>query len=84
MSHYNTILSQLLTLIPRHDFETLVRNHENDRYVKHFDSWNQLTALLYTQASGKESLRDMQNALTVQETKQYHLGEKGSRKGVVS
>ncbi|NOX08661.1 MAG: DUF4372 domain-containing protein [Gammaproteobacteria bacterium] len=27
MSHYNTAFSQLLKLIPRHEFETLAKQH---------------------------------------------------------
>lgn len=74
MAHYNTILNQLLTLIPRHEFDRLTRGHQSDRYVKRFSTWNQLTTLLYAQASGKDSLRDIQNALAAQGAKTYHLG----------
>lgn len=72
--HYNTILYQLQTLIPRHQFETLTNNHQNNRYVKTFNCWNQFTVMLYAQASGKDSLRDIQNALATQYHKLYHLG----------
>jgi len=74
VAHYNTILHQLLTLIPRHQFESLVQTHDNDRYVKTFTSWNQLTTMLYAQASSKDSLRDIQNGLAAQGHHLYHLG----------
>ena len=74
MSHYNTIMKQLLDLIPRHQFETLVGNLGGDQYVKKFTTWNQFTSLLYAQASGKNSLRDIQNGLAAQSSKLYHLG----------
>lgn len=74
MAHYNTILHQLLSLIPRHQFENRVRQLQGDRYVKKFTTWNQLTVLLYSQASGKSSLRDIQNALSSQVNHLYHLG----------
>jgi hypothetical protein len=74
MSHYNTVLHQLLGLIPRHQFDTLVEALDGDRYVKTFSTWNQLTALIYAQASGKESLRDIQNGFAVQPGRLYHLG----------
>jgi Transposase DDE domain/Domain of unknown function (DUF4372) len=77
MGHLNTIMSQLLTLIPRHDFETLVSRWDADRYVKRFTAWNQLTTLLYAQAGDKKSLRDIQNGLTAQSSKLYHLGLPG-------
>lgn len=74
MSYYSTILNQVLQIIPRHQFETLVRNHNGDRYVKRFSCWNQLTTLLYAQASGKESLREIEQGLAVNDMRLYHLG----------
>lgn len=72
--HSNTILSQLLTLIPRHQFDQAVSEYSGNRYVKKFTTWNQLTTLLYAQSSGKNSLRDIQTALGTQQPKLYHLG----------
>ena len=74
MSHSNTILSQVMQLIPRHQFETIVKNHSGNHYVKRFDCWNQLTTLLYAQASGKESLREIEQGLAVNDARLYHLG----------
>ena len=74
MSYSNTIMRQLLDLIPRHQFETLVSKLGGDHYVKKFTTWNQFTTLLYSQASGKNSLRDIQNGLAAQFSKLYHLG----------
>lgn len=74
MSHYNTVLNQLLTHIPRHQFEKLSQTYKTDRYVKSFSSWAQFTTLLYAQAGGKSSLRDIQNAMAAQGSKLYHLG----------
>lgn len=74
MAHYNTILHQLLSLVPRHHFDTRVRELQGDRYVKKFSTWHQLAVLLYAQASGKTSLRDIQNALDSQANHLYHLG----------
>ena len=84
MAHYNTIMNQLLTLIPRHQFETLVKSHSGDRYVKHFNCWNQFTVMLYAQASSKDSLRDIQNGLTAQQNKLYHLGLKSIRRSTLA
>lgn len=78
MGHYNTIMNQLLTHIPRHQFDTLVKQSGGDRYVKSFSTWNQLAILLYAQASGKNSLRDIENATMAQHSKFYHLGIQGS------
>lgn len=42
--------------------------------MKRFNCWNQLTALLYAQASGKDSLREIEQGLQIQDSKRYHLG----------
>ncbi len=72
--HYNTIMNQLQTFIPRHRFENLVSRHFGDRYVKTFNCWKQLTVMLYAQISGKDSLRDIVNAFLAQAGKLYHVG----------
>ena len=74
MSQYTTILNEVSNLLPRHEFEKLVKQHECDRYVKKFTSWNQLITMIYAQASGKQSLRDIQQALEVNSNRLYHLG----------
>jgi len=74
MSHYNTIMHQLLNLIPRHHFDRLVLGLDSDRYVKTFTSWNQLATMLYAQGGGKQSLRDIENGLQAQRGRLYHLG----------
>lgn len=74
MAHYSTIMNELLHLIPRHRFETIVNNSYGNRYVKRFDCWNQLTVLLYAQVSGKDSLRDIEHGFKVNAGRLYHLG----------
>jgi len=59
MAYLNSILSQLLVHVPRHDFQSLVSQHKADRHVKRFTTWNQLVTLLYAQAGDKKSLRDI-------------------------
>ena len=70
----NTVMHQLLLLLPRHQFDQAVSAYGGDAYVKKFSTWNQLTVLLHAQASGKNSLRDIQTALGTQQPKLYHLG----------
>lgn len=74
MAHYNTVFHQLLQLVPRHHFESRVRELNGDRYVKKFTTWNQLTVLLYAFASNKSSLRDIENGLNSHLKHLYHLG----------
>ena len=84
MSHYNTILNQVLQLIPRHQFETIVKKRSGDRYVKRFDCWNQLATLLYAQTSGKDSLRDIEQGLSINDSRLYHLGLPAIKRSTLS
>ncbi len=74
MAYANTIFNQLLNFVPRQHFNAFVRQHEADRYVKKLTTWNQFIALLYAQATGKESLRDIETGLLIQSEKWAHLG----------
>jgi hypothetical protein len=74
VAHYNTILHQLVSLLPGHQFDKFVEDLDGDRYVKTFSTRSQLTTLLYAQAGGKQSLRDIENGLLAQGSRLYHLG----------
>ncbi len=51
-----------------------VGQHEADKYVKTFSCWNQLTTMLYAQATHKDSLRDIQTGLTILDSAWRELG----------
>jgi len=74
LAYSTTILNQLLNLLRGHDFENAVAAVSGDRYVKYFGAWQQLVVLLYAQASGKDSLRAIQNGLCAHPGQLYHLG----------
>lgn len=84
MSHYTTVLNEMLNLLPRHQFEALVNKHDNNRYVKRFNSWHQLVTMLYAQSSGKQSLRDIQRGLEANPARLYHLGLPGIKRSTLS
>jgi len=70
----NTIFGQLLQLISRHGFKKCVDRYTGDKYTKRFNCWQQLIVLLYSQARGLKSLRDITISLCSQHRKWYHLG----------
>lgn len=84
MSHINTIYNQLLQLLPRHQFETLVKRYDGDRYVKYFTCWHQFMTLLYAQVRAKDSLRDIQTSLSAQSDRWYHVGLKAIKRSTLS
>ena len=61
--YYNSIYSQLFNVIPRYRFEKIVKKSGEDRYCKQFTAWKQFLTLLFAQISGKDSLREIENAL---------------------
>jgi hypothetical protein len=80
----STILSQLLSFLPKDQFKHFVGQHNGDRYTKTLSTWNQLTTLLYAQATGKESLREIETGLKMNESSWYHLGVKSVARSTLS
>ena len=73
MAHHNTILSQMLKLIPRHEFHTLSKQHDTKRRAGALSRWSQFVAMFTCQISGLSSLRDIESALHSQRQHHYHL-----------
>ena len=84
MSYYSTVMNQLLQLIPRHQFDKIVKKYEADRYVKYFDCWQLFVTLLYAQIRKKDSLRDIVTSLLTQINRWYHLGLKNIKRSTLS
>lgn len=84
MYYSNTIFNQLLNFLPRYRFDQLVEEHQADRYVKSMTTWNQFVALLYAQASGKESLREVETGFNAQKNAWYHLGVNTAARSTLS
>lgn len=74
MSHVNTVLNQLQHLLPLNEFQGFVNSHKADKYTKKMSCKDQLTVLLYAQATEKDSLREIETALKIQDSTWYHLG----------
>ena len=74
MSYYPTVFNQLFNFIPRYRFDKCVTELKGDHYCKGFTAWKQFLVLLYSQISGKDSLREIESGLLTQQSKLYHLG----------
>ena len=75
MAHNNTVLSQMLQLLPRHVLEHQVETHSwQGPRPRKLSYWSQLVAMLYAQLSAKKSLRDLVFSLDRHRQKLYHLG----------
>jgi len=74
MAHSNTIFHQLLQIFPRHEFETLAREHHVGQRFRSFNRWSQFGALFMGQLTGRRSLRDIVANMAAHGKKFYHLG----------
>jgi hypothetical protein len=63
MNRVYTIFSEVLKLVPRYHFDKAVEAHGAERYVKSFSTWSHFIAMLYSQITGKDSLRDIETGL---------------------
>jgi hypothetical protein len=55
MSDTTMVLNQLQHVLPLREFQGFVGQHKADRYTKKLTCRNQLSILLYAQATGKVS-----------------------------
>ena len=74
MAHHNTVFSQLLKLVSRHEFENLAKQHHEGQKLRKMSRWSQFVALSLAHFSGRSSLRDIVSNLSAQAARLYHLG----------
>jgi hypothetical protein len=74
LSHHNTVFSQLLKLVPRHEFETLAKQHHTGRSFRKASRWSQFVTMAMAQLAGRSSLRDIIESISAQAHRLYHLG----------
>jgi len=74
MSHCNTIFAQILKIVPRHEFETLAKQHHSGRSFRTASRWSQFVSLSLAQLSGRNGLRDIAENISAQTHRLYHLG----------
>ena len=76
MAHCNTVLSQMLKMIPRHEFERLANTVDGKVRSTAMSRWSQFVALSVGQLNGRQSLRDIESCMSAQQHLNYHLGTK--------
>jgi len=84
MNKVYTIFSEVLKLVPRYHFDKAVETHGAERYVKSFSTWSHFIAMLYSQMTGKDSLRDIETGLQTQSSRWYHLGFSGIHRSTLA
>jgi hypothetical protein len=66
VAHGNTILAQVLKMIPRSHIESLDKEHGTGRRSRILSRWTQFGALVFAQLAGRHSLRDVVHSLAAQ------------------
>lgn len=69
-----SMFSQILKLIPRTDFERIVKETESEYRSKGLSSWTQFVGMLFCQLGRAHSLREIEGGLKSCEGKLAHLG----------
>lgn len=68
------VLAQLLSLLPRHDFNKCVTRYRGNHRARNFRCWEQFAVMAFAQLTFRESLRDIESSLRAQPKKLYHAG----------
>jgi Transposase DDE domain/Domain of unknown function (DUF4372) len=74
MARGNTVLAQVLQLIPRSQIEALDKVHGTGRPSRMLSRWSQFGALVFAQLAGRHSLRDVVCSLAAQANALAPLG----------
>lgn len=74
MYYSTTIFGQLLAFLPKEKLKKFTGQHNSERYIKKLTVWNHLVVLLYAQATGKDSLREIETGLRMNHESWHHLG----------
>ena len=84
MRHHNSLMHDLLKMVPWSKYEASVEKHEADRGVRTLDSKSHLVALLHAQLSGAVSLREIETTMASQSARLYHLGVRAPKRSTLS
>jgi len=69
-----TVLSQIMSYIPRHSFRKCVNKYNGNYKVQSFSCWDQYLVMAFAQLTYRESLRDIEACLRAMKNKLHHMG----------
>ena len=74
MQYQSTVFGQLLKALPRSRFERLAKSHAKGRKKRELSPWGHLVAMVFAQAGGARSLRDLERLFDRHHGVAAHLG----------
>ena len=73
MNSGQTVFSQLMDFLPKHEFRQCVKRYRGHYKVKTFSCMDQYLCMSFAQLSYRESLRDIEACLRSVQDKLYHM-----------
>lgn len=80
----NTMLNEILKLLPREIVKKIVDDYKGDRYSKTFKSWDHLVAMITGQLAGVTSLRELAITINSHSESHYHLHTREVKRSTLS
>lgn len=77
MNQGQTVFSQIIQILSHKEFQRCVARYDGDKNLRDFSCWDQFLAMAFAQLTYRESLRDIEACLGVQQSKLYHCGFSG-------
>ena len=74
MNYGQIIFSQLMSYIPKYEFNKCVSRYRGNHKVKSFTCWEQFLCMSFAQITFRESLRETITCLHAMSNKLYHMG----------
>lgn len=74
MNQGSTVFAQIMSLIPRHQFNKCVERYKGDYRSRNFSCYDQFLVMCMAQYANKNSLRDIEASLTAISHKLYMCG----------
>ncbi|MDI7262074.1 MAG: DUF4372 domain-containing protein, partial [Thermodesulfobacteriota bacterium] len=71
------IFSQLMSFLPKHEFDKCVHRYRGDYWIRSFSCFDQFLCMAFAQLTYRESLRDIETCLRAMQPKLYHAGIRG-------
>lgn len=72
------LFTQLMTFLPRRDFDRCVRQYRGNYRTRHFSCFDQWLCMAFAQLTYRTSLRDIETCLNALKPKLYHAGFRGT------
>src|SRR5512136_2730118 len=74
MNSGRLVFSQLMDLMPNHEFDKCVDRYHGNHGIRKFSCMDQFLCMAFAQITSRESLRDVETCLRALQPKLYHAG----------